>query len=107
MASKIIWSNAALDDVALASEYIARDSIGYATAFVDEVLEAVDTLSIFPEGAAIVPEMDSLRVREIFVRRYRIIFEFNGSRVLIVACIHSARELDDILKTRMPGSGRN
>lgn len=67
-----------------------------------DVFEAVETLAIFPETAAIVPEMNATRIREVFVHRYRIVYEFDAERVLIVACIHSAREIGDVLRSRIP-----
>lgn len=107
MAAEVIWSDAALNDLAFASDYIARDSRAYAATFVGAVFEAAEGLALFPEAAGIVPEIDSGTIREVFVQRYRLIYEFDGGRVLIVACIHSARDLSRILQTRIPPVDEN
>lgn len=47
--NKVYWTQAALDDLAAIRDYIARDSIHYAEKFVDNALDAVGYLEMFPE----------------------------------------------------------
>jgi len=39
-----------------------------------------------------VPEIGSPAIREIFVHRYRLIYEVSGSEVAILAFLHGARD---------------
>lgn len=44
------------------------------------------------ERGRIVPEVGSPAIREIFVHRYRLIYEISGSNVEILAFLHGARD---------------
>jgi len=68
MARKVIWTEPAWDDLEAAAEYIARDSSGYAAAFVREVEEAASSLSEFAERGQVVPEFRDDAIRELLVR---------------------------------------
>jgi plasmid stabilization system protein ParE len=45
MAREVVWTDPAWDDLAVAAEYIARDSEAYAAAFVQEMKDAAASLS--------------------------------------------------------------
>ncbi|MFN0052681.1 MAG: type II toxin-antitoxin system RelE/ParE family toxin [Planctomycetales bacterium] len=107
MAATVIWTLAALDDVQKAAEYISRDSKNYAAAFIQQVWTAESSVGEFPEAGAIVPEFDSARIREVFVHRYRLIYEHDGDRAFLLACIHGARDLRAALKGRLSDLGSN
>ncbi len=93
MARKIIWSYEAIDDLEALAEYIARDSAFYAAAFVREIRDASRSLSEFSERGRIVPEFANPKIRELFVREYRLIYSAEGSRVVILGLIHGRRDL--------------
>lgn len=93
MAHRLIWTEAAAADLDQAAEYIALDSRNYAAAFVREVLAASRTLVRFPEAGAIVPEFDDASIREIFVKRFRLIYRVEKRSVHILAIVHGARDL--------------
>jgi plasmid stabilization system protein ParE len=40
-----------------------------------------------------VPELNDPSVRELFVKRYRLIYELRPDRIVILAFIHGARQL--------------
>jgi plasmid stabilization system protein ParE len=81
MAKTVKWS-----EVAWASRY-------YAAAFVREVREAARSLRRFPERGAIVAELGDVSIREIYVRRYRLIYQVSSKRVVVLGFIHGARDL--------------
>jgi toxin ParE1/3/4 len=61
-------------DLEEAANYVAKDSQYYAAAFVQEVRDAVNSLSELALRGRIVPELDDPSVREIIVRSYRVIY---------------------------------
>ena len=93
MARKVIWSYEATSDLAALTEYIARDSASYATAFVQEIFDASRSLDIFSERGRVVPEFANLNIRELFVREYRLIYSIEEARVVILGLIHGKRNL--------------
>jgi len=91
MAREVVWTSPAWDDLEAAAEYIARDSMYYAAAFVREVKEASESLSEMAERGQIVPELRDPSIRELLVRPYRLVYRVGGEQVMILAVIHGAR----------------
>ncbi|MBM3221531.1 MAG: type II toxin-antitoxin system RelE/ParE family toxin [Candidatus Rokubacteria bacterium] len=91
MAREVVWSDPAWEDLEAAAEYIARDSEGYAAAFVEEIKAAATSLSEMAERGQIVPEIGDPSIRELLVRPYRLIYQLTDRQVRILAIIHGAR----------------
>ena len=97
MARTVIWTETALKDLDQAAEFIARDSKFYAAAFIREVRKAARSLKRFAERGRIVPEVGKPEIRELFVRRYRLIYKIDGvDRIYIVRFIHGARDFSTL-----------
>lgn len=97
MARTLIWTETALHDLDEAAAYIARDSKFYAKAFVKEARQAARSLKRFAERGRIVPELGDPQIREIFVRRYRLIYKTEGTkRIYVVRFIHGARDFSSL-----------
>lgn len=93
MARTVTWTETALKDLDQAAEFIARDSKFYAAAFVREARHAARSLKRFAERGRVVPEVGKPEIRELFVRRYRLVYKIEGTnRVYIVRFIHGARD---------------
>ena len=92
MARPVRWSGRAADDVDQAAEYITRESRYYAARLVEQVNQAVRTLTTFPERGRVVFPQDP-DVREIIVQSYRLIYKIYPDRIEIAALIHVARDL--------------
>lgn len=75
------------------SDYVAKDSRYYAAAFVREVRYAVRSLAYLAERGHVVPEFGNPTIRELLVRRYRLIYQLTEQTVYIVGFIHGARDL--------------
>jgi hypothetical protein len=58
----------------------------------------------FPEGAAIILEMNRHELRETFEGPYRFLFEVNESRILVLSIIHGARLLKHDDETEAEGN---
>ena len=93
MAWKVIWTEAAWNDLEEAADYIARDSAYYASAFVCEAQEAANSLCQMAKRGRIVPEFDDPSIRELFVRNYRLIYKITEQNVYVIAFIHGSRNL--------------
>jgi plasmid stabilization system protein ParE len=93
MDRKVIWSYEATDDLDALAEYIARDSSFYAAAFTQQVLDISRSLNVFSERGRIVPELGNPDIRELLIREYRLIYNIEQSRVVILALVHGARDL--------------
>ncbi len=92
MARAVSWTLSALDDLEQIAEYIARDSVAYAAAFISEALAAGQSLEDFSDRGRIVPELDDPSIRELFVGSYRVIYGVDDT-VDVLAIVHGARDL--------------
>lgn len=54
--------------------------------------EPAASLATFSERGRIVPELNDPAIREIFVFRYRLLYQVQDERVLVVAFLHGARD---------------
>ena len=79
-----------------AVEFVARDSPQSARQVLDAAIEAADSLAEFSNRGRLVPEIGSQSVRELFVFKYRLIYEVHDSEVAIIAFLHGARDFTKI-----------
>ena len=81
-------------------EFIARDAPRTAKRFGQRIFAAVEPLQRFPLSGQIVPEFQRPDIREIHLKRYRIIYRVLDEATLEVLTVyHGSRLLDaDILK---------
>ena len=93
MDRRVVWTQAAWDDLEAAAAYIAKDSPRYAAAFVGEVRDAARTLVRFSERGRVVPEFGQPEFRELLVRSYRLVYTVKTETVQILGFIHGARNL--------------
>ncbi len=56
-------------------------------------LEAAASLEAFSERGRVVPELDQPTIRELFVQRYRLLYEVMLIEVQILAFVHGAPDL--------------
>ena len=80
-----------------AVEHIARDSHDAAISLLLEVLAAGDSLATMSERGRLVPELDHPQLRELFVKRYRLIYRVTGDTVQMIAFVHGARDFNRLL----------
>ncbi len=79
-----------LDD---AITYVAQDSPPAAERLLIQALDAASSLDAFSERGRVVPEFNQPNVREVFVQRYRLLYEVTPAEVQILAFVHGARDL--------------
>jgi len=93
MDREVVWSLLATADLESIVEHIFRDSEFYAAAVARELVAAARSLATFSERGRGVPEYEDSAVREIIVRRYRLIYRVRSDRVEVLRIIHGARQL--------------
>lgn len=106
MARTVRWTEAALEDLSAAAEFIARDSRFYALALVREARAAARSLRAHAERGRAVPEARSVDIRELFVKSYRLIYQVHPTAILIVAFVHGARDLKGLWEREGEPLGR-
>ncbi|MCC6489729.1 MAG: type II toxin-antitoxin system RelE/ParE family toxin [Candidatus Hydrogenedentes bacterium] len=73
--------------------YVAHDSEDAATRLLTLSIETAASLKSLSERGHVVPEIALRNVRELFVGRYRLIYETTPDEILVLAFIHGARDL--------------
>jgi plasmid stabilization system protein ParE len=53
--------------------------------------EAARSLPMFPRRGRMVPEVGDDSVREVFLKGYRLIYEIQSERIVVIAFLHGAR----------------
>ena len=96
MACKVIWSFEATADLNAVAEYISRDSTFYAASFVEEILTASRSFDIFAERGRLVPEISNPNIRELLIKEYRLIYNIEEQRIVILGLIHGRRDLKSL-----------
>ena len=90
---KVIWSQSALADLKQIHDFIFKDSPKYALIMVEHIFEQTDYLSNYPQIGRTVPEIDTITVREIIFKGYRIIYQIKATHIEIITVIHGSKLL--------------
>ena len=89
---RVVWSKQATGQLDEAVAYIAGGSLQAAQRVLSDALYAASSLQTMAERGRIVPEVGIPTIREVFVHRYRLIYEITGSEIEILAFLHGARD---------------
>jgi len=91
---RVVWSDhawSALDDIL---EFVAKDNPQAVPALLEQFLEKAEALGLFAERGRVVPEIGRDNIREVFLHRFRILYEVHEREVYIVGILHGARDFD-------------
>jgi toxin ParE1/3/4 len=91
--AQISWTKKSLKDLKSINDYIALDSAFYAKRFVSKLINRVDQLNEFPESGRIVPEKNSIEIRELIEGNYRIFYRLRKEKITILRIHNSARRI--------------
>ena len=75
-----------------AAAYVGEDSMDAALRLLDEALDAAASLATLSERGRRVPEIDDTTIRELFVKRYRLIYQVQKTAIQVLAFLHGARD---------------
>ncbi len=92
--TRLEWTDPALADLENIQHFLGKDSPDYAHAVVERLVLSVDRLESFPKSGRAVPEASDIRIRELIVSNYRIIYRLRRDFAQVLAVIHSARNLE-------------
>jgi len=91
---KIVWTELSIIDLKEIFDYIADDSIRYATITANKIYNRAQPLSNNPYIGRIVPEFNEKMIKELIEGNYRIIYRIkNEVQVDIIRVYHVARLL--------------
>jgi len=91
----IVITESAYADLEDIESYIAQDSPAIARQFISRIFDKIDQLYLYPESGKFVPEIKDQSVRELFINKYRIVYQLTGkSTVNVLRIVHGSRLLD-------------
>ena len=91
---KIVWTELSISDLKEIFDYIADDSIRYASITANKIYQSVQPIIENPYIGRMVPEFSKKSIREIINGNYRIIYLIkNKNQVDILRVYHVARSL--------------
>ncbi len=91
---KVVWTESSLSDLKDIFDYIADDSIRYASITVNRLYQRAQQTAVNPSMGRIVPEFNNKTIRELIEGNYRIIYRIKSKmQVDILRVIHTARLL--------------
>ena len=95
---KVVWTDNAIQDLAIIKEYIAEDSLARSEKWVTELLDAGEGLSTFANRGRVVPEFNQDKLRELLIDSYRLVYRLSPKLVEIVTVFEGHRQLrkDDV-----------
>ena len=97
---EVIWTRRALLCLDSISDYIARDNPDAARHWIARLLARAESAAALPFSGRVVREVGREDVREVFLRRYRIVYRVADTSVRILFVFQSSRlfptdELED------------
>lgn len=91
---KIVWTDVSILDLQEIFDYIAEDSVRYASITTLKIYQHVQRINNNPYLGRIVPEFNDILIRELIEGNYRIIYRIKTElQVDILRIYHSARLL--------------
>ncbi len=91
---EVIWTLRARDALDEATAYVAQDSPETAVDLIERALDAADSVDTLSERGHIVSELDIPTVREIFVHKYRLVYEVAPSKINVIGFLYGARDFN-------------
>jgi toxin ParE1/3/4 len=93
---RVSITRSAESDIEQAWSFIAQDNPETADKFIGRLEEQIETLEIFPNRCALIPENEILgtRYRHMIYGNYRTVFRVAKTTVYVLTVIHGARLLD-------------
>jgi plasmid stabilization system protein ParE len=94
---KVVFSKQAQVDLVAIGDWIRRENPVRADSFVQELLDACESLADFPERFPYWPRPKRRPLRHRAYGNYLILYEVGESCVTITAIVHGARDVDALL----------
>lgn len=90
---EVIFTDRFLSWLEKYTDYIALDDIPTALDWSNSIFDSCERLSEQPEIGRIVPEYNRDDIREIILGKYRLIYEYDSNRVVMLTIWHTSQIL--------------
>lgn len=97
---QVVWTTAALECVDEVLGFISEDSASAAAKILDAIDATAASLATLSERGRVVPELNDPSIREVYVYRYRLMYQVSSSEVRMLAVLHGAMDFAGRLKTQ-------
>ena len=75
--------------------YIAQDSLTIARNFISLIFDRIERLANYAESGKVVREFNNQNIRELLLKKYRIVYQIiSEEEVVVLRIVHSSRLLD-------------
>jgi plasmid stabilization system protein ParE len=95
---ELIWSDRAKRDLQAIDAYISADDPIAADRWIDKLLAAAQRAAVLPHSGQVVREKGREHLKQLFVRTYRIVYQFDDKRVEVVTVFEGHHLLPDDVK---------
>jgi len=90
---EINWTKDAIEDANQIAIFISQSSSKYARIQIERFFERTIILETFPKSGRIVPEINDLKIRELIIGNYRIIYKIVSKKSIDILTIHLSQRL--------------
>ena len=90
---RVVWSWSAANALDEAIAFIASDAPVNAEKVLEQILFAAASLATFSERGIVVPEVEDPTIRQLLTDPYRLIYQVEKDRVLVLALLHQRRDV--------------
>ncbi|TVQ42079.1 MAG: type II toxin-antitoxin system RelE/ParE family toxin [Saprospirales bacterium] len=91
---KLVWTELSTEDLREIFDYIAKNSVRYASITVNKIYNRAQDIIENPYIGRVVPEINNKAIREVISGNYRIVYKIiNDFQADILRIYHSARLL--------------
>jgi toxin ParE1/3/4 len=90
---KIKWSDLAIADLESIREYVSNDKPVAAERLAERLRQSVLRLAEQPQSGRPLPEFPGTAIREVIVAPYRIVYEPQDDRIVILRVWHGRRQI--------------
>lgn len=108
MKYRLLITDAAIQDLEEIFDWIAEhDSPAKADALLDRILQVTESIAALPGRGSRPPELPadpSSGVRQVYFKPYRIIYEIDGSRIIVHLIADGRRNMQSLLLRRLLGT---
>ncbi len=98
--AEVIWAEPALTDLEDIAQYIDVSNPAAAQQLVAKIFAAVQRLDHSPESGKDVAELQGLGYREVLVNPCRVLYKFDGARVVVLHVFRQERDLKRFILTQ-------
>lgn len=94
----VIWTDEALEYLEEIEAFIERDNPQKAESFVNHLIEQGELIAHNPHMGRMVPEISNPEIRELIIRKYRIVYRVHYQKIEILTVFegHKILRLDEL-----------